>query len=365
MFPSQMQGNQKRMEWKFKLKRNVRAIEDVDAAYINHSKAEQQRQTLEAQLSTLPLNDAAKATVLQMQEVLQAQRESLASLLESIPLSARKPPNAATLVQQVLNIPELLEHILLYVDNSDLLDSYCVSRQFYNAIEASPSLQRRLGLQATPNSSIHFPAEYLGSWMYSTDAEGPRSTRGTAKGSKILVSIYPGSLLVRLGTRCRSMLICQPPVRQVKLFTSCCSKNRSNFLAQFAPGGGPTSPAPLANVCAQGDSAGVTVGDINDAMELALAKHRLCPDATIYDHNDDGSVNVRFELEFEIDVIDAEPLWQAKVARIRADKDESIKKKETQRRLEWYMQAKSAARDDGRPIPTLAEFEATLDVGTV
>jgi hypothetical protein len=56
---------------------------------------------------------------------------------------ARKPPNSDELAEKLFSIPEMLERILFYLSPADLLRVQQVSRQFFEATEASPKLQMR------------------------------------------------------------------------------------------------------------------------------------------------------------------------------------------------------------------------------
>ncbi|KAF2482750.1 hypothetical protein BDY17DRAFT_165640 [Neohortaea acidophila] len=63
------------------------------------------------------------------------------------PLRQQRPtPTPPSAVQRVLNIPELLEIILLYLSQKDLLLSQRTSRAFRRTIQASPRLQKSLFL---------------------------------------------------------------------------------------------------------------------------------------------------------------------------------------------------------------------------
>lgn len=77
---------------------------------------------------------------------LATQHSHLDKLVRSVPPMARKPPNSDELAEKLFSIPEMLERILLYLSPADLLRAQQVSRQFFQAIQASPKLQMRYEL---------------------------------------------------------------------------------------------------------------------------------------------------------------------------------------------------------------------------
>ncbi|KAK3722195.1 hypothetical protein LTR37_002628 [Vermiconidia calcicola] len=358
----QGQENQKAVERRLQQNaiQRTESMKYMEITYATHVKAEEQRQKLETQLNTLQISDwVASSTVLRMRSGLEAQQKTLPTLLRGFPTWLRRSPRATVLAHQVFDTPELLEHILSYLDNSDLLLAYRINHQFCSGIQGSPRLQRQLGLQAAHNSTIHFPAALSSYWLFSTDGDKYFSLR-TLEGMKILLTIQPQAPITRLGTRCRSMLLCQPPISRMKVFVSCCAPNKSGF-GIF--GSTQIDPPPLEILSAMEGSQGITVGDVNDAVTRLSAYHRLCPDALAHDHNEDGSVRFGIELEAELEVDDTEPLWQAKAVHLRKEQDRASKRMALQHKLPGYSDAKRAARDSGLPIPTLAEFEATLVSG--
>ncbi|KAI1086709.1 hypothetical protein F5B19DRAFT_498103 [Rostrohypoxylon terebratum] len=83
------------------------------------------------------------------------------SLIPTQTMSLTAPTGSAS--RQVYNIPELLENILKYCDNSDVLVvMQRVSKHFYHAINKSPSIQFKLGFQSDPLESKRVMNRFLG-----------------------------------------------------------------------------------------------------------------------------------------------------------------------------------------------------------
>jgi hypothetical protein len=151
------------------------------------------------------------------------------------------------------------------------------------------------------------------------------------------------------GSRCRDMLICQPPLHSISAFTSCCAGPR--FWRHRV--GDERPPAEVVR-----SEKGITVGDILDATKRLKESHQLCPDASPFDHNASGFVNVQVSFEAEMACLRTDPMFVRERLRMLEDRVKHRERVTRQRRIDAYSVAKRVARDEGRAIPTLEEFEA-------
>ncbi|KAK3691150.1 hypothetical protein LTR37_018854 [Vermiconidia calcicola] len=257
------------------------------------------------------------------------------------------PSDASTISQQVFDTPELLEHILLYLHNPDLLRAYSISRQFNATIEGSPKIQRQLGLQATAQGDITLPLQAVSGFTIFTDRNRYHKSSSS---SGLLIGIKASRHIPRLGSRSRSMLICQPPIENIKVFTSCCTSGGHR---------GGTFDTPLEFLHAKSGSAGLTAGDLVDAVERLAPEHSKCPDAPPYHHDEKGVVNVRFTFAADLDVDDTEPLVQTRRRRLKQKEENRRRQALRSETVAHYISAKRLAREKGQLIPTLEEYQAS------
>ncbi|KAK5712323.1 hypothetical protein LTR15_011902 [Elasticomyces elasticus] len=145
------------------------------------------------------------------------------------------------------------------------------------------------------------------------------------------------------------MLICQPPLLTIQAYTSCCAGPR--FWRHRH--GDDRPPASILT-----STTGITVGDILDATAELQAKHRLCPDASPFNHHADGTVDVHVSFEAVVKAEEGDPFYVRERRRMVKEKEKKRERIERQGRIDAYAAAKRTARDEGRAIPTLAEFEA-------
>lgn len=180
------------------------------------------------------------------------------------------------LAERVFNTVELVEAIFCFLRPSDLLSAVQVNRTASKTIPNSPTLQHRLHLRPSPSS-------YMSTLFDGSDSkfgniklvvhqlfDWPNSKRRTTKGALVRVYFKPtneyGSQVLpqRIGELCRRMLVCQPPIKEMKALSKCCIQPRCDL--RFHESASRLTSA-----------TGITVGDIYDAGVKAIMKNRTCP----------------------------------------------------------------------------------------
>ena len=134
------------------------------------------------------------------------------------------------------------------------------------------------------------------------------------------------------------MLICQPPLKEMRVIANCCTRNVARTAAW--------EPVPLTS------ETGITVGQVLDAAAALSAEHRLCPWAWHTCHDKNGSVDVRPNFKGQVRVREGDMMLQS-VKEYKAEEEAR------QAKIMRYASAKVSADHAGLPIPTLAEWEAT------
>ena len=299
-----------------------------------------------------------------------------------IAVKAVAPTEASTAkAQKVFHTPELLEMILLELQPQHVLVAQQVTKTFDSLISTSPKLQHHLGLRPNPESSFAAP-RCINGWGHFTCSpkdcassifSWSRSQQQSERGPNDLeICASFSTKLPRLGDRCRSMLICQPPVYEMEVKTTCC--NRYSFgVFSLAPQNALATeldaPKPLRS------KTGITIGDLLDATEEVCKKHRTCPHAQTYDHDDKGFVVVSPAFKGTVRLKDDDPTLRAQRSREEKARDRNAKAIDKQNRMDAYVRAKQqgktlsrlqtvdvanrgVARSTGAKIPTMEKFEA-------
>lgn len=171
---------------------------------------------------------------------------------------------------KVFGTPELLEQILMSgLTTRDLLSTMQISRVFRDRVLGSNQLLRFMGLLPGQSGSTYSGFTRSGAFneFYSFRTSLNSSLHyGTTK----IVAFFERSItLPALGSRCRSMRICHPPILEMTMQSDCCTQE---WLLK----------------CPNG----VTVGCIYDETQRIQQTHRLCPFALPGNHNADGTVKV-------------------------------------------------------------------------
>ena len=136
--------------------------------------------------------------------------------------------------------------------------------------------------------------------------------------------------MLRLGKRCRQMLICQPPLKQVRPVMSCCGEDSPSYMFNVPGSRSITVPEPIKS------ETGITVGDILDATDRLADEHRLCPHAFMHDHDEEGHVQIFPAFKANIRLREGDPL----LVEVRTEKAEDEKAKLKEDRFRAYIGAK-------------------------
>ena len=288
---------------------NMNAFGEHGKSYNAYLAAQEERRSMQTHLDGLIQliePDASQSAEIQrhlkaIRDGLSTQQSHLDQLVKSVPPMARKPPNADELAEKVFNIPELLEKILLYLSPVDLLRVQRVSHLFFNATEGSPKIQFKMGLRPQENCHITFPPALLELHMFSFTLEPyPWSAESRKALQENEVNIRAGfsgsekNEMLKLGRRCRDMLICQPPIKTLNAYTRCCHPTWSYRGLND----------PVETITVEG---GIRMSDLIDAHERITAAHRLCPDADPPEHDDEGFVLPRVSFETKVVTLDDDP----------------------------------------------------------
>ena len=275
-----------------------------------------------------------------------AQRQVNSALLQRIPVEYRTP-RSSHLADQVFATPELLELILTFVSVPDLLRLYRVNKTFYNTIEGSTTLQRRLGLQPNVSCHLDLPAEHL---IYHVDGmdmsemsyygavfDNEAQLEPNKVPIKISVNTYSSYLnsgkkldLRPIGERCKKMLLVQPPIKEMGIYAHCCTPRYRAYRDR--------QPEPPLEVVKS--ETGITLEQVWDAVMRTQKEHRLCPDASAHDHDNDGFVQVRMSLESAMELSEDDPALVAKARGRREGMEEDEEIQARERKFAPYIAAK-------------------------
>ena len=274
--------------------------------------------------------------------------------------------------KKAFQVPELLEAVLSCLDVPNLLKAQQVCKHFKGVIDESAKLQRRMGLKAADADSflelplrgvvmtgqpyrglfggaaltfnVAGPCDMAGqSYLTSGFGMGPGGFHDAREETiveeasvSILVRPFKGDRLPKVGSRIGSMLVCQPPVKQMTFTSSCCTP-----IGLFGGGrirhNGTVAPAEHPKLT---NATGITVGDILTQAHKMIAEHRLCPNASEQMLDRHGYVQLQLSFTAVVPLTSEDPLVvQAKLAKVKVEKSQA---KEEQRilRLMDYNAAK-------------------------
>ncbi|KAK3621492.1 hypothetical protein LTR56_013433 [Elasticomyces elasticus] len=256
---------------------------------------------------------------------------------------------------RVLGVPELLELVTDDLEIWDVLALMQVNRRILAVVQSSAKIQRDLGLDtAVPHRSFYTgfdhpvqngrPHMAIYSRLVPSDPNHPRSLAEDYESYYAITIRYwatPGRP-TRVGQRCRSMLVVQPPLRSVNVSTKCCGMTTIDPvpLGLSSDGGGLYS-------C----ESGITVGHVLDITLTLWLMHRHCPHAANYLHNSTGEVDVSPTVHSRMNMLTADDPMHKRLCK------EDAKMLAHQQRIQRYTTAKLQAHHAGRTIPTLEEFE--------
>ena len=255
------------------------------------------------------------------------------------------------IAQRTFNITELLELILENLSIPDILSFYQLNKAMRDAIEHSPKLQTRLCLrESPPDSHLRTPISNLmkhagdidsglggavGFSCYSVQVWTALPINYKIENDSHTFSIVafftplPGQRLYHMGNRYRSMFICQPPIRKMKVSMECCENYQ-----------------PLANPPVLGESRtisserGLTIGDLYDCAKALMKEHRWCPNAYACHLDENGIVVVDVGFSGTVHLQADDPLFirtQASYKNGEADRQRNLMHHS---KLEVYCRAK-------------------------
>ena len=121
------------------------------------------------------------------------------------------------------------------------------------------------------------------------------------------------------------MLICQPPPKSMEVVVSCCSQ-------RFA--------ASSESITVVKNSRGLTIGDLYDAMQKLLNRHRLCPHAPIKLIAEDGTVNSDIFFHTSITLDRKDPLVLERMVAHKRHLAQMNEQSAKEAKLEMYRHAK-------------------------
>jgi hypothetical protein len=150
------------------------------------------------------------------------------TLVESVPITARSTAASAEKARKVFELEELLEKILLECDFHHLLAIELVNRTFAQAFQSSNKLRQLMGLRPALGCSPFSPLDCSSFVSYGCivrfeyrhpDGYELPFDKITLSASFSNPNPFEEQNLTNIGERCRSMLICQPPVTQMRVRT--------------------------------------------------------------------------------------------------------------------------------------------------
>lgn len=230
--------------------------------------------------------------------------------------------------QEVLQLPELLEMILSFLDVQDVLQMQGVSRTCFSSIEQSSRLQLRLGLKKSSDGFFSLPLESP-PWMSLMGGTGidfpgfacyvdrvhfadPRfSAFGEERGPKDTISVIvrftanalSGKLPI-VANRYRAMTVAQPPVMEMNVYTDCCAKYHGTTIS--FPGHSGFLNRDVAGTLT--NESGVTIDDLYDIAAEVVHEHHPCPDAVARDLDNEGNIAVAVTFAGKVKLRPDDPL---------------------------------------------------------
>ncbi|KAK3709303.1 hypothetical protein LTR37_011041 [Vermiconidia calcicola] len=244
-------------------------------------------------------------------------RTFLDSCLTSFPLATLPTSQSALKAHEVLTTAELFENILAHLDPRDVLNALQLNKATSQLFINSPKLQDKLHLRPSKEEHVDsvfenprdgrqtFPLFRL--HFGESSCDGPPPVEAGPDEIVVVAEFFHWYSLPTIGSRCRAMLVCQPPVKELLITLACCLPAGPGYRlhASFNPLT-PSRPT-LSQVDEEEfdgykirSETGITVGQVYDATKQLQEEHRYCPHAIIELHNADGTVNVRTALHGKV-----------------------------------------------------------------
>ena len=244
-----------------------------------------------------------EAVATSAQERLKELTTYLDTLLESTYFNEIRADDL-TIAQRTFEIPELFELILDHLEIPEILNVQQVSRGLKDAIDGSARIQTRLNLRpASRDTFFKTPFEFYFGYNLGLHCslEQPKSTPFNEvpleNRTNFTASFDSHSAFPKIGSRCRNMLICQPPIYEMEIHTRCC--NGDPLALPFLESDTPKTTSISSPI-------GITVGDLYDATKKTSKEHKLCPNAScrLLDENGFVRVSVMFKASVELNTND-------------------------------------------------------------
>lgn len=244
-----------------------------------------------------------------------AVHDYISKVYGSDPLLTAPSHNSAAKAQETFNIPELMEMILGYLSTQDLLLAMEVNKSFADSVLSSNKLQIKLCLKAATNTDWFTDFQYGGlgrqgpfSFSCRVDWEDHHLRPAPERESEVHIKAQfhiarrwygqglpdKSARLPLLGSRCRAMLICQPPIKEIIARPSCCQGmgSRNQELQALEDEIHP----PPESVIVRSET-GLTVGDLLDVTDSLMRSHSACPYAPDWQHHPNTG-EVKVDVEF-------------------------------------------------------------------
>ncbi|KAK5742626.1 hypothetical protein LTR17_003157 [Elasticomyces elasticus] len=304
----------------------------------------------------------------------------LCQALDFDPIVTQPSASSRLAAEKVFAVPELAEMILLEAGPYTILQAMQTCKALAATI-TSPKLQVKFGLRGQPAGYWYSPfvdnlqqrrmcreSERKGAReeislhnLLSCNIVVSRREIEQATGTRVATvhASFDGELLdryfddcaverlPRVGSRGQSMLICQPPIKEMTIDVSCCNTLHPK-------------PGKIRN------SQGLTVGDLLRATAKARKQRELCPYAGEYQHDRNTGfvlVHVSFEGPLQLRIDDPCLADGSGTRGRRADSPPAERISEDEDgprgRLREYIDYMKKAYQKGHTILTMAKFFAT------
>lgn len=181
------------------------------------------RRTIETDEENAP--QALAALKLAQESILKLDR-LLQVILDAIPIEARPNASSAIKANKVFDVAELLEKILLNCDYHDFVNAMGVNRSFREAFRRSPRLQQIMGLRPVTDGSPFSPVAtpfFMSRGCIVKLEDHHRYGHHVSDNEMVLSAVFNGTNpfeehpLPRVSQRFRDTLICQPPIKQMRV----------------------------------------------------------------------------------------------------------------------------------------------------
>lgn len=253
--------------------------------------------------------------------------------------------DSSTAAQRTFDVAELLEMILDHLEIPDIVKMIQVSHSLKNSIEASTKLQDKLSLRPAPlDSHIYSAFEQclFREGGFRCTLTNYNNTRPQALPGTFAVRAYffpfPGQHLPKIGSKYRRMFICQPPIKQMKVYLSCCPRDRElGFLPQL-------------EVCTVSSDGGLTIGHLYDCARKQMDEHRWCPYASTFSLDDDGVVMTGVQFKGSVVLQPDHPILRDRAASMEAARAQNEQYSVKEAKLRAYGAAKIQGKCSSREI---------------